>query len=70
MNYEVGTKSEAVCFHCQGIQPTTYQMQDVAIRDENKVVKHILVAVCDKCQNVVGIPHSSVEEIKSQRDVK
>ena len=36
--------------------------------DDEKIINSILVGVCDKCDNVITIPHQSVNQIKKEID--
>lgn len=65
INYKVGDKSKGICGDC-GLTETTFKIKDVPIANTNKVVKNILVATCDKCDCVIGIPQQSAANIKEE----
>lgn len=60
--YAIGEKSKAICENC-GLVATTFLEKDVPVDDSKVVVKNLLVAVCDQCSEVVGIPMQSVDQI-------
>lgn len=60
--YALGEKSKAVCEKC-GLVETTFLKKDVPVDDSKVVVQNLLVAVCDQCNEVVGIPMQSVDQI-------
>lgn len=47
--YNVGETSKAIV-------GTTFQLRDAPLSDNSKVVKDILVSVCDCCGNICGLP--------------
>lgn len=61
--YKIGDKSNAICFQC-GLVSITFNLKDVPIRNSEKVVKDLLVGVCDSCEQVVSIPAQSTPKIK------
>jgi hypothetical protein len=61
--YKLNDKSKAICSFCESLQTTTFLIRDVWMSDSNLVVKNILVAVCDSCNHVIGIPQQSAEHI-------
>jgi formate hydrogenlyase subunit 6/NADH:ubiquinone oxidoreductase subunit I len=63
---KVGEKCKAICTFCQRICPTTILEKDVAGSEEGKIYT-LLVAVCDLCGQVVGIPQSQSKKIKDER---
>lgn len=62
-----GDQGKAICEHC-GPVTTTYLYRDVPLSDSGKVVKSILVGVCDKCEAVASIPAQSTPAIKAERE--
>lgn len=69
MNYYMeGDKSRAVCSDCEDLVVTTFIRRDVSFSDGIGTVKGILVAVCDQCNTVVGIPAQSTPAIKAARE--
>jgi len=63
-----GEKGRAVCER-DGLTATTFAYRDVPFSDSAGVVKDILVSVCDKCGEVVGIPPQSTPAIKARREL-
>ncbi len=63
--FREGDKSKAICSHCGKVGGTTFVRRDVSFSDSSKrVAKNILVAVCDVCGQVVGIPPESMPAIR------
>jgi len=65
--YIEGDKSKAICPHC-GLVSTTFQYRDLTLKESNKVVKNILVGVCDDCNTTVSTPAQSTAEINRVRE--
>ena len=63
--YRLGEKSKAICSK-DGLTETTFTYRDVKLSDNSTTISHILVAVCDQCGEVVGIPSQSTMDIKDQ----
>lgn len=63
--YFAGDKSQAICEHC-GLVSTTFDYRDVTLEISKKVVKNILVAVCDQCGAIVSTPAQSTPAIKAE----
>ncbi len=61
-----GDKGKAICEHC-GPVTTTYLYRDVPLSESAKVVKDILVGVCEQCQSVASIPAQSTPAIQAER---
>ncbi|TKI07443.1 hypothetical protein [Martelella alba] len=62
-----GEKKNVLCHHC-GPSTATYLLRDVDFSDHSGIVKNVLAAVCDKCDQVVGVPSQSTPKIKAQYD--
>lgn len=60
--FKEGQKSKAICPYCESIKETTFLIKDYSIND--KVIKDILVGVCDTCEEIISIPAISTEKIK------
>ncbi len=60
-----GDKCKAICEHC-GPVTTTYLYRDVSLSDSGKIVKDVLVGVCDKCDSVASMPAQSTTVIKAE----
>ncbi|QCG95161.1 hypothetical protein E6C67_14765 [Azospirillum sp. TSA2s] len=65
--YREGDKSKAVCER-DGLTTTTFALRDVPFDDGKGVAPNILVAVCDKCGEVVATPPQSTPAIKAAYD--
>lgn len=65
--YIQGDKSKAICPHC-GLVSTTFSYRDLTLKESNKVVKNILVGVCDNCDATVSTPAQSTAEINRVRE--
>ena len=63
---KVGDKQKAACHVCEAFEPITFLLRDVPFSDESGIVKNVLAGVCDKCKNVVVIPHQSTPAIQKQ----
>ena len=62
--YKEGDKSQAICGTCKTIQPTTMQVRDVPTDlDPSDIVRNVMVGVCDKCDEVVSMPHQSAPRL-------
>lgn len=61
--YKVGDKSKAICPFCKQVRTTTFAERDVPLRSGRGSVSDVLVAVCDSCDKVVGIPAQSAPRI-------
>ncbi|KRA65264.1 hypothetical protein [Rhizobium sp. Root651] len=66
--YQPGDTSRAICPHCGKLVSTTFAYRDVPFEGGSGVVKGILAAVCDECQNVIAIPAQSTPAIRRARD--
>lgn len=61
--FSVGDRSQAICADC-GLVSTTFKYREV-ILDEYRLIKNVLVAVCDGCDKTVAIPNQSVSRIST-----
>ncbi|MCF2949368.1 hypothetical protein L0668_14710 [Paraglaciecola aquimarina] len=68
--FKVGDKKKAVCETCQSLTDATFLLRNVPFSDGSGIVKKVLAGVCDKCDEVVLIPHQSTPAIKKQMDVQ
>lgn len=66
-NYQIGDTSRAICSDCECVVATTFRIRDVALSDTKELVKDILVAVCNRCDRVVGLPAQSTLMVKESR---
>jgi len=62
--FKVGDKSKAICNKCRKIVPTTMHLGNYRIPKKKIVVPGILLAYCDNCGKLVGIPHQSTPKIR------
>ncbi len=62
--FHMGQKSKAICECCEKIVTTTFKYRDVKIKDKDIVVPHLLVGVCDTCDETVSIPSTATPQIK------
>jgi hypothetical protein len=65
--YRESDKGRAMCEN-DGLVTTAFAYRDVPFRDGSGAVNDILVAVCDKCGEVVAIPPQSAPAIKAVRE--
>ena len=61
--YKERDNSKAVCENCKSLVTTTFKYRDMEIKGIG-VVKSILVAVCNNCNETIAIPNQSTEQIK------
>jgi hypothetical protein len=66
-NYREADKGRAMCEN-DGLVTTTFAFRDVPFRDGSGTVNGILVAVCDKCGEVVAVPPQAMPAIKAVRE--
>lgn len=65
-----GECCKIICNDC-GLTDATYLLRDVDFSDKSGTVKGLLVAACNQCDQVVGIPSQSTAKVKAQyRKVK
>jgi len=62
--YNIGDASKALCGECGKIVPTSFQLRDVPLSDKSKVVKDVLVSVCDNCGQICGLPQQSLSLVQ------
>ena len=60
-------KGRALCSRCEGLVTTTFRRRDVPFSDGKGLARHILVGVCDVCDQVVAIPAQSTPPIREAR---
>lgn len=63
-NSKEGGSHKAVCEKCKSIEKATFKFRDVPFSDNSGIAKNILVGICDKCDSVISLPHSSSVKIK------
>lgn len=57
-----GDKVQMLCHTC-GRVDATHQLRDVPFSDQSGLVKNLLVAVCDSCQQVLAVPAQSAAQV-------
>ena len=67
--YALGSKSKAICETCSNIVNTTMKLRDVGLSDGSKVIKDLIVGVCDNCDETVSIPSTQTSKIKAVLEV-
>ncbi|WP_143018490.1 hypothetical protein [Cupriavidus sp. YR651] len=65
--FHEGDKSRAICSHCAKMVSTTFVRRDVQFSDGNGFASNVLVAVCDKCGDVVATPAQSTPAFRAAR---
>jgi len=66
--WKAGDKSAAICEKCQKKVTTTFEYRTLELESPRAAVSDVLVAVCDECGEVAGIPHQSTPKIAAARD--
>lgn len=66
--FKVGDKSKAACEACKKIVSTTIRHGNYSVPGTGETIPYILLAYCDSCGNLVGLPHQSVGDIKKYRE--
>lgn len=64
--HEPGHKSCAICNHCQRLVDVTFRYRDLKVKDSHKMVRQLLVGVCDQCGEAVSIPAQNTPQIREQ----
>jgi uncharacterized OB-fold protein len=62
--FNSGDKSKAICESCKSIVPTTFFYRNYILPDVNITIPNILQGYCDRCGEVVSLPHQSTYQIK------
>lgn len=57
---------KAICHNCKSIQNVTLKRRDVPLSDDSKIIKNVLVGVCDNCDSVCVLPQESVSKVRGQ----
>ena len=68
MDKNAGDTGNAICFNCEALKTITYKLRDVPLRQDDVVIKNILVGVCDDCDSTIILPSQSTEKVKSVLD--
>jgi hypothetical protein len=63
---EPGHKSRAICHYCQRLVDVTFLYRDLKVKDRHKMVRQLLVGVCDQCGESVSIPAQNTPKIREQ----
>ena len=61
--YRVGDRSAGICEGCHARVVTRMEYRDYTPLDGDAPVPEVLVAACERCGHVVGIPHQSTPRI-------
>lgn len=61
-------RTEAPCPQCRDWVDATYKYRTLPREAAGVKVDNVLVAVCDKCDTIVGIPDQSAPKIKEARE--
>lgn len=61
-----GDKSKAICERCKSIVPTTFRYAGFILNGVK--IPEVLQGFCDKCGDVVSLPHQSSYKIKEFRE--
>lgn len=62
-----GGTTQAICMTCKAKVTATYGHRDVPFSDGLGLAKSILVAICDGCNEVIGLPAQSTAKIREAR---
>ncbi|WP_435008847.1 hypothetical protein P12x_000096 [Tundrisphaera lichenicola] len=68
--YRAGDQSAGICENCQARVNTRMEYRDYTPSGWSVTVPDVLVAVCERCGEVVGIPHQSTPRINEYREDK
>lgn len=68
--FALGSKSKAICETCSSIVDTTFKLRDIKLSDGSKVIKDLIVGVCDNCDETVSIPSTQTPKIKEALEFK
>jgi hypothetical protein len=66
--YTLGDRSSGICYVCDALVNTTFMYRDVPMEHNNKIVSHVLAAVCDQCHTVIALPPQSTPRILRTRE--
>lgn len=67
--FTAGDKSQAICEACVAVVPTTFGYRNVPFDDGVGIANDILVATCDRCDEVVSVPAQSLPAVRRARSV-
>jgi hypothetical protein len=65
--WKAGDTSSAICARCEKRVSTTFGYRTLSLESPRAEVPDVLVAVCDACGEVAGIPHQSTPKIAAAR---
>jgi hypothetical protein len=68
--YQAGEKSVGICETCRSKVSTRMEYRDYRPTGWETTVPDVLVAVCDRCDGVVAVPHQSTPKINESRKQK
>lgn len=61
--YRENQKSKGICETCGCLTTTTMTIMNYVDTCSGKVAQNVLLSICDKCGDVVGIPAQSLPSI-------
>jgi hypothetical protein len=68
--YRAGDRSAGICEQCHSKVFTRMEYRDYTPPGWSVVVPEVLVALCERCDHVVSIPHQSTPRINAHRKTK
>ena len=68
--YQAGDRSAGICERCQSRVNTRMEYRDYTPSSWDVTIPDVLVAVCERCDEVVGVPHQSTPKINEHREDK
>jgi YgiT-type zinc finger domain-containing protein len=66
--YQEGDRSAGICETCRSKVTTRMTSRHYTPAGRDVAVPDVLVAVCERCGDVVGIPHQSTLKINEYRE--
>lgn len=61
--YQAGERSVGICEHCKAKVATHFEYRDYTPTGSDVTVPDVLLAMCERCGGVVGVPHQSTPKI-------
>ncbi len=62
-SWKEGDRSAGICERCRRRVRTRFERGELRVEQPVMTVEGVLVAVCEKCGEVAGVPHSSAMKI-------
>lgn len=66
--YREGDRSQGICRRCESLVDTQFKVRDYTLPESGKRVPSLLVAVCDRCDEVVAIPAQSTPRLREAQE--